>query len=111
MHVPDAPPALATLLYRLRAEADTTIAPACGAWYAGRGDNGSYGPHASAEDACVALVRHLWQRYDETRAERDFAQAERDFAAAEAHALRTALAEARRVALDTARVLEQLARQ
>ena len=104
MHVPDAPPALATLLYRLRAEADTTIAPHAGAWYAGRGDNGSYGPHASAEDACVALVRHLWERYDETRLERDFAQAE-------AHALRTALAEARRVALDTARVLEQLARQ
>jgi len=106
MHVPDAPPApLATLLDRLRAEADTTIAEdASGAWYAGRGDNASYGPHASAEDALVALVALVWSRYDETRAERDFAQAE-------AHELRTALAEARRVALDTARVLEQLARQ
>jgi len=101
----------ATLLDRLRAEADTTIAEDAGAWYAGRGEGGSYGPYQSPEDACVALVALLWQRYDETRAERDFAQAERDFAAAEAHALRTALAEARRVALDTARVLEQLARQ
>jgi len=104
MHVPDAPPALATLLRRLATEADTTIAEDAGAWHAGRGDNGDYGPHASAEDALVALVALVWQRYDETRAERDFAQAE-------AHELRTALAEARRVALDTARVLEQLARQ
>ena len=99
----DAPPALATLLYRLLAEADTGISQHAGAWYAGRGDNVDYGPHASAEDALVALVALLWQRYDETRLERDFAQAE-------AHELRTALAEARRVALDTARVLEQLAR-
>ena len=104
MHVPDAPPALATLLRRLLTEADTTVAPACGAWYAGRGDNGSYGPHASAEDALVALVALVWSRYDEVRLERDLAQAE-------AHELRTALAEARRVALDAARVLEQLAGQ
>ena len=94
----------ATLLDRLRVEADTGISQHASGWCAGRGDNVDYGPYQSPEDALVQLVRHLWERYDEVCAERDFA-------AAEAHALRTALAEARRVVAVIADALEKLARQ
>ena len=81
MNISDAPPALALLLRRLLAEADTGIGqhkhdPRPDAWYAGRGDAGDFGPYPSAEDAIVRLVAHLWERYDETRAERDAAEAE-----------------------------------
>ena len=91
LHIPDCPPALAPLLRRLYAEAETEISqhlhtPAPDAWYAGRVlggtlGGGDIGPYASAEDALVALVRHVWGRCDQ--------------AEAEARALRAELARAR----------------
>jgi len=93
MNIPDAPPALAALLYRLLAEADTGISqhhyhPRPDAWYVGRGEGGDYGPYQSAEDALVRMLRHLWERYDETRAERDAAEAEAQQLRAELAAFR-----------------------
>ena len=81
MNIPDAPPALAPLLRRLLAEADTGITqhandPHPDEWHAGRGDAGDLGPYASADDAIVGLLRHLWRGLDEVRAERDAAEAE-----------------------------------
>lgn len=76
MHTPDAPPALAPLLRRLLAEADTGIlqhkhTPAPDEWFAGRSDCGDWGPYPSAEDALIGLVRHLWRALDEARDDRD----------------------------------------
>jgi len=93
MNIPDAPPALAPLLRRLIAEADTGIVqhandPHADEWYAGRGDAGDFGPYLSAEDALVRMLRHLWERYDETRAERDAAEAEAQQLRAELAAFR-----------------------
>lgn len=103
MNIPDAPPALAPLLRRLAAEAETEVTqheytPEPDKWYAGRTldglGGGDHGPYDSAEAAIVALVRHLWTRYDEVCDERD--RAER-----EAQELRQALstADARAVVL------------
>ena len=106
MNVPDAPPALAPLLRRLLAEADTGIGqhkhdPHADEWYAGRGDAGDFGPYASAEDAIVGVLRHLWRGLDEARAERDAAEAE-------ARQLRAELDRIRAEARDAVALLEKL---
>jgi hypothetical protein len=106
MNIPDCPPVLAPLLRRLFNEAETEItqhehSPRSDRWYAGRTigalGGGDYGPYASAEDAIVALVRTLWTRYDEVRAERDQAEAERDAAIIVADGRRLELDRLRRV--------------
>jgi hypothetical protein len=83
VNIPDAPPYLAPLLRRLATEAETEISqhehtPAPTEWYAGRTldglGGGDFGPYGSAEAAIVALVRHLWERYDEVCDERDRAE-------------------------------------
>ena len=107
MNIPDAPPALALLLRRLLAEADTGIGqhkhdPRPDAWYAGRGDAGDFGPYASADDAIVGVLRHLWRGLDEVCAERDAAEAE-------ARQLRADLGEVRAAARLAAQVADELA--
>ena len=102
MHIPDAPPALRSLLRRLLAEADTGISqhlytPHPDEWFAGRGDYGDLGPYESAEAAIVGMVRYLWRELDEARGERD--------------ALAAELAELRRQARDAAAVALRLAAQ
>lgn len=73
----------ATLLRRLLAEAETEITqhkhdPQADEWYSGRVlgalGGGDRGPFNSPEDALIDLVRNLWERYDEVRAERDRAE-------------------------------------
>jgi hypothetical protein len=93
MNIPNAPPALARLLQRLLTEANTIVSqhatnPRPDVWYAGHGLYGDFGPYATAEDAVVGLVRHLWERLDESRRERDLLEALRDSLRAELDAAR-----------------------
>lgn len=112
MHIPDAPPALAPLLRRLYAEAETEVtqhahSPAPDEWYAGRTvgtlGGGDFGPYPSAEDAIVATLRRLWAALDDARDERDRAEAEARELAAELAAVRE---QARAAAALVARLAE-----
>lgn len=95
------------LLRRLQTETDTYIRqhqtdPAPDAWYAGRGPHGDFGPYATPEDALIALLRRLWESFDDARHGRDMAEAEAAQLRAELTAIRAAVGRIGRDLLDTA---------